>query len=114
MERLRSRMAEGGGGFGGGGGGGERRAAAAEGPRTQTLYVLESPPGGAKGEGGKGGVLRAKTVRLGVTDGVNTEVISGLEEGEVVVVGAITQSATTGSTTGSPMGSPFGGPTRMR
>jgi len=129
-ERMRQRMAEGGGGFGegggrggggggfgfGGGGGGGPRSQS-EGPTTRTVYVVTNastnsvaakvPP-----------ILEARTVKLGITDGSNTEVMEGLSEGDVVVTGlvvtvvAATPTPTAGTT--SPFGGPFGGGRRGR
>jgi HlyD family secretion protein len=64
---------------------------------TRTVYRL---PGGnpkAKPE--------AVSVKLGITDGVNTEVIDGLKEGDVIITGL---NATVGSGS-QPTSSPFGG-----
>jgi HlyD family secretion protein len=64
--------------------------------------------------------LKAVSVRTGISDGSQTEVIEGLKEGEVVVTGlavAETAPSTAGSMprAGSPLGgSPFGGAPRMR
>jgi len=112
MAEMRARFAQGGGGGGGGSeGGGERprqRRSEPEGPRTQTIYLLEketSATGAAKS------VLKPVTVKLGVSDGTNTEVIEGLKESDVVVVGTVS-SATTAAGPTAPFGSPFGGPGR--
>jgi HlyD family secretion protein len=135
-DRMRQRMAEGGfgegggrgggfgegggrggfgGGFGFGGSGGSRSLS--EGPTTRTVYVvanastndvaIKAPP-----------LLEARTVKLGITDGSNTEVLDGLNEGDVVVSGlavvaAATPAAPAGGTT-SPFGGPFGGGRRGR
>lgn len=49
-------------------------------------------------------------VKVGISDGVNTEVIEGLEEGTQVVTGTLTPL----STTTTPTASPFGGPSFRR
>ena len=114
MDEMRARMAQGGGGFGagGGGGGGERpRASEPEGPRTQTVYVLDKEK---TATGGELVVLKATPVKLGISDGTATEVIEGLKEGDVVVSGTVTQVASTLPATSPFGGSPFGGPPRGR
>ena len=55
-------------------------------------------------------MLKPVTVTVGISDGANTEVIEGLKEGDMVVVGTITSAASTAPA--SPFGSPFGGPGR--
>ena len=56
-------------------------------------------------------VLKPVTVRVGISDGANTEVLEGLKEGDVVVVGTVSSAAATAAPA-SPFGSPFGGPGR--
>jgi HlyD family secretion protein len=63
---------------GGGRPGGGRPAAARS---ERKVYVL--PPGAAKPE--------AKTVKLGINDGVSTEVLEGLKPGDLVVTGVTTE-----------------------
>ncbi len=114
MAEMRARFAQmsqgggPGGGGGGGGGGGERprRSSESEGPRSQTIYIVES----TSGDGKESVSLKPLTVRLGIADGNFTEVIEGLKEGDVVATGSVT-SATTALATpaASPFGSPFGG-----
>ena len=55
--------------------------------------------------------MKPVTVKLGVSDGVTTEVIEGLKEADVVVVGTVSAAATAAAPA-SPFGSPFGGPGR--
>lgn len=117
IAEMRARFAQGGGPGGGGGGGSEgsgggerqrQRRSEPEGPRTQTIHLLEketSPTGTEKA------VLKPVTVKLGISDGTNTEVIEGLKEGDVVVVGTVSSAATAAAST-APFGSPFGGPGR--
>ncbi len=109
-EQMRQRMAEGGGGGAGGGGGGGSgpRPARADGPTIRTVYVLEPQTGDDKAKP----ALRAVTVRLGVTDGSNYEVLSGIKEGDVVITGVKGGSIPEPGMTRSPLsggGSPFGG-----
>lgn len=84
------------GGRGGRGGGGERR-------NMQTLYVLPAD------NAAKAGAVKLKPVRarLGITDGIFTEIIEGLTENDVLVTGVSTP--TTGNSTSSATQNPFGG-----
>ncbi len=114
-ERMREGMRSRGGGEGGrgGGGGGSGRQgggprASQDGPVTRTVYVLE------KGTGveGKPAVLKPVTVKAGVTDGSYTEILSGLQEGDLVATGLnLPASPAGGAQSGgsSPFGGPFGG-----
>jgi HlyD family secretion protein len=112
MSEMRARFAQrgDGGGSGGGGpgfGGSERRRAEPEGPRTQTIYLVEKE----SVAGQEQLALRPVTVKLGISDGANTEVIDGVKDGDVVASGMITQASATPAAGGSPFGgSPFGGP----
>jgi len=68
---------------------------------TKTVYVLRN------------GKPAPRAVEIGKADGTNTEILSGLEEGELVITGLGTGKAS--STTGSqqnriPMMGGFGGP----
>ena len=122
MAEMRARFAqmqqggggEGGGGRGGrgGGGGGDRpRRSEPEGPRTQSIYVVDkSDPESSPTQT----VLKQITIKLGISDGTNTEVIEGLKEGDLVAYGLVTQAATTPTTTPNPFGGPFGGGGRGR
>jgi HlyD family secretion protein len=74
---------------GGGRGRGER-------PASHTVYVLT-------GEG-KDAKIQAVQVRTGISDGISTEVVSGLDEGAPVVTGTISA----GTQTAAPA-NPFGG-----
>lgn len=113
MAEMRARFAQGGGPGGGGGGGegsgsGERprqRRSEPEGPRTQTIYLIEKQ---TSATGPAVTALKPVTVKLGISDGTNTEVIEGLKEGDVVAVGTVAAAATT-TGPASPFGSPFGG-----
>jgi HlyD family secretion protein len=114
VQQMRQRFAEGGGGPGGlgpggPGGGASQTARRSDGPTTATVYLLESSGGAEKEKP----VLRAVTVKAGITDGTNTEILEGLKEGDLVVTGA---TATTAATTNEPPRNPFmpfgGGPRR--
>lgn len=122
-ERMRSQMGQGGGpgGFGGGGmmgsrSGGFSSASGVDGPGVRTVYLMD-PSRSAPGKP----VLQAVSVRTGISDGAYTEIVEGLQEGEVVVTGlALVETTSIAPTTsrpgqGSPFGgSPFGGPPRIR
>jgi HlyD family secretion protein len=106
MAEMRARFAQGSGGGGSGGfGSGERpRRSEPEGPRSQTVYLLDKDSSAAVG----GPVaLKPVTIKLGISDGANTEVVDGLKEGDVVASGVVAQVAA--ATTPAPGGSPFGG-----
>lgn len=98
-ERFRGRSGEGG-------------RSRGDGPATRTVYVS------AKGtsETGKE-ILMAKpvTIKTGITDGVSTELLDGLKEGDVVLTGMnMPEMAGTTNRTSSPFGGPFGGGFRGR
>jgi HlyD family secretion protein len=82
--------------FGGGGGGG-----GSDGPTTRTLYRLV-------GGDPTTGHPEAVTVKLGITDGSSTEVLEGLNEGDVVITSVVIPGAKTAPTT-----NPFGGGRRF-
>jgi len=119
MAEMRARfaqMSQGGGGGGegggrgpgGGGGGGDRpRRSEPEGPRTQTVYLVDkSDPATSPSVT----VLKQITIKVGISDGSNTEVIEGLKDGDVVAQGTVSQaSASATPTTPNPFGGPFGG-----
>lgn len=97
--RFAARGGPGGGGGGGNGregGGGANRAPRPAQDVTKTVYVLAQPP--APGEPAKGELI-AKTVRIGITDGANTEILSGLDEKEIVVLGLVDANAAGSSAT---------------
>ena len=124
MAEIRARMAQGGGGgggagFGGGGGGmggggggaggGERRRAEPDGPKSGTVYLIEKE---ALPTGGERAVLKAVTVKLGIADNSNVEVLEGLKDGDEVVSGTVVSTAAASTAPRNPLGSPFGGPRR--
>ena len=80
-----------------------------EGPATRTIYVLEKAANTTSD--GKA-VVKAVTVKTGISDGINTEVLEGLNEGDLVVSGLnvpITATAAGARPGASPFGGPFGG-----
>ena len=92
---------------GGGPGGGPGAAMAASRPRPEragprTVYVLSEENGKKQ--------LKPVKVRTGITDGVNTELLEGLKEGDQVVTGLLTtQSGPGGPGQGNRPSNPFGG-----
>jgi len=68
---------------------------------TRTIYVLP-----AKTDSGNPETIKPKPVQIkvGISDGINTEVLEGLDEGEQVITGMITPAAS-----GSQPANPFGG-----
>jgi HlyD family secretion protein len=96
----------GGGGRGAGGGGGPPGSGSSPprprperaGPRT--VYVLASAEG-------KRPELKPIKIQTGITDGVHTEVVEGLKEGEQVVTGLLTMQGSSGSM--QRPSNPFGG-----
>lgn len=108
MAEMRARFAQAAGG-GEGSGGGDRprpRRTEQEGPRSQTIYLIEKQTSAA---GPAVTALKPVTVKLGISDGTNTEVIEGLKEGDVVAVGTIATASATPTGPASPFGGPFGG-----
>jgi HlyD family secretion protein len=97
-EAMRARM-----------GGGRGRPQKADGGSIRTVYLLErTNSASAKG----GPVLKAVTIKAGLSDASFTEVLEGLKEGDVVVSGLtipLTQTAATQPRANTPFGSPFGG-----
>ena len=75
-------------------GGGRARG---ERPVIHTIYVLSGA--------GKNAVLQAVQIKTGISDGISTEVVSGLDEGAQVVTGM----ASTGASTPAAASNPFGG-----
>ena len=116
VAEFRARMAQGGGpgggGFGGGGSGpgqGPRPAPRARPesnePKSATVYVKEKPDPKLPSDQV---VLRAVTVKLGISDVSSVEVIEGLSENDPVVSGTFTPPV---AQTRNPFSS-FGGPGR--
>jgi RND family efflux transporter, MFP subunit len=75
---------------GGGGGSGDRFS-------NRTVYVLEAGPTGKP-------QLKQVQIRTGISDGVATEVIEGLNEGDEVVTGVLSSSASAQSGAANPFG----------
>jgi HlyD family secretion protein len=92
-----------GGSGGGGGGGGRAFGGGGRGDRssTRTVYILKSDKDPHRPE------LTTVTIRTGINDGMNTEVLEGLKEGDRVVTGALLQEAA--ATEARPQSNPFGG-----
>jgi HlyD family secretion protein len=96
------RRGPGGGGGRGGRGGGERRS-------SQTVYVL---PGGDAQTNASHVKLKPVRIRLGITDGIATEVLDGLSENDVVVTGSTAPVVPTAAGAQNPFGG--GGPPGQR
>jgi HlyD family secretion protein len=71
-------------------------------PVSRTVYRLVKPDP-------KKPVIEAVTVKLGINDGSGTEVLEGLQEGDVVLTGISIPSAKTAGASASPFGPPAGG-----
>jgi HlyD family secretion protein len=89
-----------GGGFSGpGGGAGGARAGFSSSSQPVTLYLVDSKPNAA---GHATGSLQAVQVVVGVSDSTNAEILSGVNEGDVVAVGIVSaQAAAAAATTGT-------------
>jgi HlyD family secretion protein len=87
-------------------GGGRRAERSGEAPAvtTRTVYKFGGTP--------EKPVLTAVSVKLGITDGSNTEVIEGLAEGDVLVASVIIPGAS-GTSPAPGAASPFGSPRRF-
>lgn len=67
---------------------------------TRTIYILDtSSPDKPE--------AKPRQIRIGISDGVSTEVSDGLKEGEVVIIGS--NASEKPSATGTPTANPFGG-----
>lgn len=93
----------GGGGFGGPGGGARRRSAEPEGPKSGTVHIVEKE---TSATGGEVTVLRAVSVKLGISDGTNTELLEGLKEGDTIAIGTATLAAAPAAAASNPL-NPF-------
>ena len=72
----------------------------------RTVYIMEK-----QADPKQEPTLKAVTVRVGISDGKDTEVLEGLKEGDVVVTGVNTPAVASANMPGRPGGgSPFGGP----
>jgi HlyD family secretion protein len=101
VQQMMRQRGEGGGGPPGAGGPGGASRPRPEGPTTATIYVLEN-------SGKETPVLKPVTVKAGITDGTNTEILEGVKEGDIVVTGT-TGGATAASEPPRNPFSPFGG-----
>src|SRR6202044_3332215 len=81
------------GGQGRRGGNGRTRG---ERPVIHTVYVLSGD--------GKDAVLKPVQIRTGISDGISTEVLSGLDEGDSVVTGMVSAGAATPAAAANPFG----------
>jgi HlyD family secretion protein len=89
--------------FTGGGRGGGSNAVT-----TRTVYKLV-------GSDPKTATIESISAKLGITDGLNTEVVDGLKENDVIITG-VTMSGTSSAAAGRPASNPFagGGPGGIR
>ena len=92
-----------------------RRPASQDGSVVRTVYVIQDAKDGKKP------VLKPVKVKIGISDGKDTEVLEGLDEGDVVVIGVNTPALAANQNQtarppggGSPFGGPFGGGFRPR
>jgi HlyD family secretion protein len=92
-ESPRSGASAQGGGQGRRGGGGRARG---ERPVVHTVYVLSGDE--------KNPVLQPVQIRTGISDGISTEVVSGLNEGDKIVTGMVNTTGTAATTTANPFG----------
>lgn len=100
-------------GFGGGGSGGGRggsrsggnRSSSSNKPMTRTVYVVASSLNSTN-------IIlediHSATIKTGISDGINTEVISGLKEGDTVVTGQVLTSSGGGDAPTNPFASSRG------
>jgi len=86
-------------------GGGPRAERGERGERAQTRMIYLLPTSG--GPAGNPAEPQRVEVKIGITDGVLTEVLSDLPEGASVITGIISSSTASGSR--PPAGNPFGG-----
>jgi len=71
-----------------------------------TVYTLKTDADG------KNPVLTPVQIKTGITDGINTEVLEGLSEGDQVVTGMVSAGAQASSATANPFGGGGGFPRR--
>jgi len=88
--------------FGGGGRGGNTGVPAVT---TRTVFVLQ-------GTDPKTAKIAPTSVKLGISDGIYTEVVEGLKEGDVLVTGVAAPTASAAAATNNPFAQrpPMGGP----
>jgi HlyD family secretion protein len=98
----------GGSGGGGGGPGGPRQGGGGAGragrppSTTRTVYVLASDNPNASAP-----QVKPRQIKIGISDGISTEVVDGLKEGEIVVIGSNAPQPT--PPPGGGAANPFGG-----
>jgi HlyD family secretion protein len=97
-----------GGTYGQGGGQGRRGGGRTRGERpiVHTVYVLSGD--------GKNPTLKPVQIKTGISDGISTEVLSGLNEGDRVVTGTVSTSSAIPASTSNPFGGGGGGFPRGR
>ena len=87
-------------------GGGATASRRPDGPTTATVYLLQAAPGAAATDKPS---LKPVTIKAGITDGTNTEVLDGLKEGDVVVTGTSTSATAAAAEPPRNPFMPFGG-----
>ena len=85
----------------------ERGVLPAPGEATVTTRTVYRLPGGDKSA-----TPEAVSVKIGITDGVNSEVVGGLAEGDVIITG-VSGGSPAGSAPQQPVNNPFGGGRRF-
>lgn len=102
----RPQRGNGSGGWGGGSGArgvggppGAGRPGRTERSPTRAVYVLDT-----SNELAKGPELKPRQIKVGISDGVSTQVLEGLKEGEVVVIGSNAPQAPPTTPTANPFG----------
>jgi HlyD family secretion protein len=81
--------------------GGDGRGNGSNAVTTRTIYKLI-------GSDPKTATIESVSARLGITDGINTEVVDGLKEGDVVIT-SVTLSGASSTAAGRPASNPFAG-----
>jgi HlyD family secretion protein len=71
----------------------------------RTVYIFDEPKGGSDKP-----VLKPVKVKIGISDGKDTEILDGLKEGDVVAIGVNTPAMAANPNMRPPGSSPFGGP----
>jgi HlyD family secretion protein len=90
----------------GGGQGGATRRPRSDRQITRTVYVL---PAKANPEDPESRKPKPVQIKVGISDGMSTEVLEGLDEGTQIVIGVITTGDSMASRPGGPAANPFGG-----
>ena len=97
------RRGPGGGGGSGGSGSGPGGRAHVEHQPVRTVYVIADKANPTK--------LKPVQVKVGISDGIYTEITDGLNEGDEVVTGlSMPADSTSGGSSGNPFGGGRGGP----